>query len=87
MGKNGLLIKNAAALQKAQDLKFVLLDKTGTLTLGAPKLTELNWTQEHSDVHLQALTALNSKGTHPLNHALAATSPPPILRAKRHQTL
>jgi len=69
--KNGLLIKNAAALQTAQDLKFALLDKTGTLTLGAPTVLELNWPQEHSDVHFQALTALNSKGTHPLNHALA----------------
>ena len=70
--KNGLLIKNAAALQTAQDLKFALLDKTGTLTLGAPTVLELNWPQEHSDLQLQALTALNSKGTHPLNHALAA---------------
>ena len=69
--KNGLLIKNAAALQMAQDLKFALLDKTGTLTLGAPTVLELKWSQEPSDLQLQALTALNSKGTHPLNDALA----------------
>ena len=67
--KNGLLIKDAAALQLAGDVKFALLDKTGTLTLGKPVLTNIDW----SDLAARsAFISLNEKGTHPLNHALVS---------------
>ena len=67
--KNGLLIKDAAALQLAGDVKFALLDKTGTLTLGKPVVTNIDW----SDLAARsAFIALNEKGTHPLNHALVS---------------
>ncbi|MEY2969866.1 MAG: hypothetical protein RLZZ599_239, partial [Bacteroidota bacterium] len=65
--KNGLLIKNAAALQIAQELKFAILDKTGTLTIGRPITTSLQWQAETME---DLLYALNEKGTHPLNSAL-----------------
>ena len=38
---NGILIKNAEALETAQGVKTVVLDKTGTITQGAPQVTEL----------------------------------------------
>ena len=67
--KNGLLIKDAAALQLAGDVKFALLDKTGTLTLGKPVVTNIDW----SDMAARsAFISLNEKGTHPLNHALVS---------------
>lgn len=67
--KNGLLIKDAAALQLAGDVKFALLDKTGTLTLGKPVVTNIDW----SDLAARsAFISLNEKGTHPLNHALVS---------------
>ena len=67
--KNGLLIKDAAALQLAGDVKFALLDKTGTLTLGKPVVTNIDW----SDLATRsAFISLNEKGTHPLNHALVS---------------
>ena len=67
--KNGLLIKDAAALQLAGDVKFALLDKTGTLTLGKPVVTNIDW----SDLAARsAFISLNETGTHPLNHALVS---------------
>ena len=67
--KNGLLIKDAAALQLAGNVKFALLDKTGTLTLGKPVVTNIDW----SDLAARsAFISLNEKGTHPLNHALVS---------------
>ena len=67
--KNGLLIKDAAALQLAGKVKFALLDKTGTLTLGKPVVTAIDW----NDKALRSIViSLNEKGSHPLNHALAA---------------
>lgn len=66
--KSGLLIKNAAALQLAGVVKYAILDKTGTLTLGRPVVTAVDW----SDMTARsALVALNEKGTHPLNQALS----------------
>lgn len=38
---NGILIKNVEALETAQGVKTVVLDKTGTITQGAPQVTEL----------------------------------------------
>lgn len=38
---NGILIKNAEALETAQGVKTVVLDKTGTITQGTPQVTEL----------------------------------------------
>ena len=67
--KNGLLIKRAAALQHATDLNYALLDKTGTLTLGKPKVKAVQWNVEAKSFQL---AALNGKGNHPLNTSLAS---------------
>ena len=66
--KNGLLIKDAAALQLAGEVKFALLDKTGTLTLGKPVVTAIDWNDKKSR---SIFVSLNEKGSHPLNQALA----------------
>jgi Cu+-exporting ATPase len=39
--ENGILIRDAAALEQAHKLDVVVLDKTGTLTMGKPRLTEV----------------------------------------------
>jgi len=39
--ENGIIIKNAASLEIAQEVQAVIFDKTGTLTIGKPKLTDI----------------------------------------------
>jgi Cu+-exporting ATPase len=39
--ENGILFKNSAALERAHSLKVVVLDKTGTLTVGQPAVTDV----------------------------------------------
>jgi heavy metal translocating P-type ATPase len=84
--KNGLLIKNAAALQVAQELKYAVLDKTGTLTVGRPVTTALTWEGTPME---GVLYALNEKGTHPLNTALLnhLKAPATPLQVKRFKAI
>ncbi|MEY2962846.1 MAG: hypothetical protein RL754_107 [Bacteroidota bacterium] len=65
--KNGLLIRNAAALQKAPQLQYALLDKTGTLTEGKPEVVNVEWSGPSQPALLRGM---NVKGNHPLNIAL-----------------
>ena len=84
--KNGLLIKNAAALQMAQDLKFALLDKTGTLTLGAPTVLELKWSQEPSEPPTSGLDRAELEGHTPLERRACNTPRrQQFRRSSRHQ--
>lgn len=67
--ENGLLIKNAEILEKARSIKTVVLDKTGTITEGKPKVTDF-LSFEDGDV-LSALYSLENKSEHPLALAVA----------------
>lgn len=66
--KNGLLLKNRNALEQANDLDVIMLDKTGTLTQGKFTVTGLevltdNYTKEEL---LKYIGALESVANHPL---------------------
>ena len=67
----GILIKDGAALERAGDIGVVVLDKTGTLTLGKPKLTDLEvfggWDDEAA---LGFVAALESQSEHPIARAI-----------------
>lgn len=74
MGKGaeaGILIKDAASLEKLEKVKTILIDKTGTLTLGKPKVTSLlaigNWT---ADKILRLASSLEQNSEHPLASAI-----------------
>ena len=67
--KMGILIRNGEALQRAQDLTCVVLDKTGTLTQGRPTLIGSQATSEQSDAVAKALA---SHSDHPLSKALVS---------------
>lgn len=66
--ENGLLIKNAEILEKAHLIKTVVLDKTGTITEGKPKVTDYNVNNNSyiSDV----IYSLEKKSEHPLANAI-----------------
>jgi len=70
MGKGaeaGILIKNAEALEKLEKVKTIIVDKTGTLTEGKPKLTQIITTGEWSENDLIRLAAaVEQNSEHPL---------------------
>lgn len=68
---NGILIKDAEALETACKLTTVVLDKTGTVTEGSPRVTDVVLAQGVTDVELlYDATALERKSEHPLAAAL-----------------
>ena len=71
--KNGILFKTAASLEAAGRTQIVALDKTGTITSGEPKVTDLlpaDGVTEHELLTLAA--ALESRSEHPLAKAVLA---------------
>ncbi len=71
--ENGILIKDAEALELGHKVNVVVLDKTGTLTKGKPEVTELHW-QNENDIDKQKLIgilfALEQQSEHPLAEAI-----------------
>ena len=71
--KNGILFKTAVSLEQTGKTNIVVLDKTGTITEGAPKVTDLVPEQGVSEEELLALSlALEAKSEHPLAKAILA---------------
>jgi P-type Cu2+ transporter len=69
--RNGILIKNASALENATRLDVVIFDKTGTLTLGKPEVVEVVAAPGRSDAEVLALAAgMEQHSEHPLAHAI-----------------
>ncbi|GMV59651.1 MAG: copper-translocating P-type ATPase [Betaproteobacteria bacterium] len=69
--KNGILIKNAVALEQATKLDVVIFDKTGTLTQGKPQVVEVVAAAGRSEDEVLALAAgLERHSEHPLAHAI-----------------
>jgi len=67
----GILVKDAAALERAHKLSVLVVDKTGTLTEGRPAVTDLLPASGISQDELLRTAAMLAQGsTHPLSHAL-----------------
>ncbi len=67
----GVLIRDAAALQRAEKVTHLITDKTGTLTEGRPQLTEFYAANEVGEEKLVAWAAAVEQGSeHPLAHAV-----------------
>jgi Cu+-exporting ATPase len=68
----GILFREAAALERAEGVRAVVLDKTGTLTEGKPALTEVGPAPGWNEADLLRLAAaLEAKSEHPLAGAVA----------------
>jgi len=72
--ENGILIKDAESLERAHKVDAVILDKTGTVTLGKPSVTDVVWADQ--DVAQQQLEQLffsmEAQSEHPVAQAIYA---------------
>jgi P-type Cu+ transporter len=71
----GVLIRNGEALQTASKITAMILDKTGTITLGAPKVTDVLVAGEYDEQAVLRLAAtLESGSEHPLAMAIVESA-------------
>ncbi|WP_370594297.1 heavy metal translocating P-type ATPase [Synechococcus sp. BSA11S] len=72
--RRGIVIKGGLYLEEARKIKVLALDKTGTITLGKPKLVAFLFLQEGGDAAgLQQLaSSLAERSDHPVSRAVAA---------------
>lgn len=69
--KNGILFKTAVSLEETGRVNIVALDKTGTITMGEPKVTDMIPTAGYDDKSLLKLAySLEAKSEHPLAKAV-----------------
>ncbi|MEG0616415.1 MAG: heavy metal translocating P-type ATPase [Oscillospiraceae bacterium] len=79
--ENGILIKSGEALESAHSIDTVVLDKTGTLTEGKPRVTDIfAYDISESDL-LQLSASLENKSEHPLAEAIKEKNAKPLLKA------
>lgn len=78
----GILVKNAEALERAERIKVLAVDKTGTLTVGEPVVSDLLVLQGSEADALRLAAALEQGSEHPLARAILKRAPvgelPPV---------
>jgi len=82
--RRGILIKGGSHLERASKIDIVAIDKTGTLTVGKPSLTEIVMADGIHEIAsplpapvtalLRAAAALEAKSEHPLAHAIVKSA-------------
>lgn len=69
--KNGILFKNATSLEETGKIKVIALDKTGTITEGQPKVTNVVFDANTDENELLTLAySLEKQSEHPLSRAI-----------------
>lgn len=69
--KEGILIKDAATLEKLHKADTVIVDKTGTITIGKPTLVDIiNLSDLKDDEFVGILASLEKRSEHPIAHAI-----------------
>ena len=69
--ENGILIRNAAALEHAKNIDAFVFDKTGTVTQGKPEVTDIVWYGADTESRFAPiLSAIEMKSEHPLAGAV-----------------
>lgn len=71
--RRGVLVRDARSLEQAAKVEVILLDKTGTLTEGHPRITHALWNESYSEADRQeaeaALRAIQARSEHPAARA------------------
>ena len=69
--KEGILVKDAATLEKLHKVDTVIVDKTGTITIGKPTLVDIeNLSDLKNEELISILATLEKKSEHPIAHAI-----------------
>jgi P-type Cu+ transporter len=66
----GILFKNSEALEKAHEINTIMIDKTGTLTIGKPILSDFIHAGENSVRNLCLIASAESGSEHPVSQAI-----------------
>ncbi len=81
----GVLIKSGVALETAHKIRTIVFDKTGTITEGKPKVTDVVVTKDITENELLQLAASAEKGSeHPLGEAIVKGAEERGLEYKKH---
>jgi Cu+-exporting ATPase len=73
--KDGILVKDASVLEKLRDVDVVVVDKTGTLTVGKPRVVSVLPQEGVVDTDIVSILAsLESRSEHPIAYAITAFS-------------
>jgi Cu2+-exporting ATPase/Cu+-exporting ATPase len=71
--REGILIKDAATLEKLHKVDTVIVDKTGTITIGKPTLVNIqNLSTFTDDEFVSIIASLEKKSEHPIAHAVVS---------------
>ena len=69
--KEGILIKDAATLEKLHKVDTVIVDKTGTITIGRPTLVDIeNFSEMNDEEFISIVASLEKKSEHPIANAI-----------------
>jgi len=89
--KEGILIKDAATLEKLHKVNVVVVDKTGTVTRGKPELISVKNHSQKTDTEIVSILAsLENKSEHPIAHAIteyARTNNIPLLNVENFESI
>lgn len=68
--RSGILFRNAEAIERMRDIDTVVVDKTGTLTMGKPALTDFAAAGMPENEALALMAAVEQLSEHPIAHAV-----------------
>lgn len=73
--REGILVKDAATLEKLHKVTTVVVDKTGTITRGKPELVSIKNLSDTSESNIiSVLAGLENKSEHPIAHAIVSSA-------------
>lgn len=71
--RKGILVKSGEALEKLSKIDVVVFDKTGSLTIGSPKLVEIKILSGNENNLLKLAASLTKNSRHPIAQAISAS--------------
>jgi Cd2+/Zn2+-exporting ATPase/Cu+-exporting ATPase len=83
--KKGIIIKGGVYLEELSRVNTIVVDKTGTLTLGEPRITDVKGFEKHGEKDIVYLAAITEKhSTHPLARAITKKAEEYELKIPEH---